>query len=69
MLWSHDNVGWFVKRFTALVALAAFAASAGAGPREQAKRMHDRIAGVPPSAAVLDAMETRSPPAAPRPPR
>ncbi len=57
MLWSHDNVGCFVKRFTALVALAAFAASAGAGPREQAKRMHDRIAGVPPSAAVLDAME------------
>ena len=57
MLWSHDNVGCFVKRFTVLVALAAFAASAGAGPREQAKRMHDRIAGVPPSAAVLDAME------------
>lgn len=27
-----------------------------AGPREQAKRMHDRIAGVPPSAAVLDQM-------------
>ena len=25
-------------------------------PREQAKRIHDRIAGVPPSAAVLDAM-------------
>jgi hypothetical protein len=47
----------FVKRVTALVALAAFAASAGAGPREQAKRMHDRIAGVPPSSAVLDAME------------
>ncbi len=27
-----------------------------AGPREQAKRLHDRIAGVPPSAAVLDQM-------------
>ena len=27
-----------------------------AGPREQAKRMHDRLAGVPPTAAVLDAM-------------
>jgi hypothetical protein len=48
-----------VKRVTALVALAAIAAApAIAGPREQAKRMHDRIAGVPPSAAVLDAMET-----------
>ena len=28
-----------------------------AGAREQAKRLHDRIAGVPPSATVLDAME------------
>ncbi len=43
----------------ALVALAAalsLASTAWAGPREQAKRMHDRIAGVPPSAAVLDQM-------------
>jgi len=47
-----------VKRVTALVALVAFAALANAGPREQAKRMHDRIAGVPPSDAVLGAMET-----------
>lgn len=29
---------------------------AQAGSREQAKRMHDRIAGVPPTAAVLDQM-------------
>jgi hypothetical protein len=28
-----------------------------AGPREQAKRMHDRLAGVPPTAQILDAME------------
>jgi hypothetical protein len=43
----------------ALAALAAalcLASVAWAGPREQAKRMHDRIAGVPPSAAVLDQM-------------
>ncbi len=33
------------------------AQNAIAGPREQAKRIHDRLAGVPPSAAVLDAME------------
>ena len=33
-----------------------FVVSANAGPREQAKRIHDRIAGVPPSAAVLDQM-------------
>ncbi|MCS6946466.1 MAG: hypothetical protein NZM12_02485 [Steroidobacteraceae bacterium] len=30
---------------------------ASAGPREQAKRIHDRLAGVPPSAAVLAQME------------
>ena len=56
MPWSPDCVGLFVKRVTALVVLAAFASHASAGPREQAKRMHDRIAGVPPSATVLDAM-------------
>ena len=32
--------------------------TATAGPREQAKRIHDRLAGVPPSADVLDAMAT-----------
>jgi hypothetical protein len=58
MPWSPESVGSFVKRVTALVVLAAFASHASAGAREQAKRMHDRIAGVPPSAAVLDAMET-----------
>ncbi|MEN7342908.1 MAG: hypothetical protein AAAFM81_08175 [Pseudomonadota bacterium] len=30
--------------------------TATAGPREQAKRMHDRLAGVPPTEAVLSAM-------------
>ena len=33
--------------------------SAYAGPREQAKRMHDRLAGVPPTETVLDAMATQ----------
>lgn len=37
-----------------LIAVAATDASAGA--REQAKRMHDRIAGVPPSASILNTM-------------
>jgi hypothetical protein len=37
-----------------LVLLCATPASAG--PREQARKLHDRIAGVPPSAAVLDQM-------------
>ncbi len=36
-----------------LISQASFA-----GPREQAKRIHDRLAGVPPTTAVLDAMET-----------
>ncbi|MBK1871919.1 MULTISPECIES: hypothetical protein [unclassified Marinobacter] len=35
---------------------ATFTCTASAGPREQAKRIHDRIAGVPPSASVLDDM-------------
>ncbi len=39
------------------VALTLFAADASAGAREQAKRMHDRIAGVPPSDAVLTEMQ------------
>jgi len=34
------------------------AMTAHAGPREQAKRIHDRIAGVPPTEAVLQSMET-----------
>ena len=58
MPWSPVRIDMFVKRVTAAVALAAFAITAGAGPREQAKRIHDRIAGVPPSAQVLDQMET-----------
>ena len=40
--------------------LSVFAGSisyVSAGIREQAKRIHDRLAGVPPSASVLDAME------------
>lgn len=43
----------------AVIALGmALAAPALAGPREQAKRIHERIAGVPPTAAVLNDMES-----------
>jgi hypothetical protein len=35
----------------------ALTSAAYAGPREQAKRIHDRLAGVPPSESVLSAME------------
>ncbi len=31
--------------------------AADAGPREQARRIHDRLAGVPPTGVVLDSME------------
>ncbi len=39
-----------------LGALVATSLNTWAGPREQAKRLHDRLTGVPPTAAVLDSM-------------
>ena len=57
MLSSREAESSIVKRLVAVVALAACAATANAGPREQARRIHDRIAGVPPSAPVLNQME------------
>lgn len=39
--------------------LLAFSAVSEAGPREQAKRIHDRIAGVPADAATLATMEAQ----------
>ncbi len=42
-----------------LVALTILSAAATAGPREQARRLHDRLAGVPPTNAVLDAMQAQ----------
>lgn len=43
----------------ALVVLAQLSTAAIAGPREQAKRLHDRLAGVPPTEAVLNSMATK----------
>jgi hypothetical protein len=37
----------------------AAVASSYAGPREQAKRLHDRLAGTPPTAAELDALQAK----------
>ncbi|MFK8053759.1 MAG: hypothetical protein AB8F65_12405 [Woeseiaceae bacterium] len=48
-----------VQLAIACLMLTVSMTAAYAGPREQAKRMHDRLAGVPPTAAVLDAMETQ----------
>ena len=45
-------------KIVALACLLTFVASAAsANDRDKAKRIHDRIAGVPPSEATLDAME------------
>ena len=42
----------------ALGSLLLFGATAQAGSLEQAKRLHDRIAGVPADAATLSQMQT-----------
>ncbi|MEO0574234.1 MAG: hypothetical protein AAF004_02140 [Pseudomonadota bacterium] len=42
----------------ASIAMLTAATAAQAGPREQAKRMHDRLAGVPPTEQVLQQMAT-----------
>jgi len=42
----------------ALAVVAAIPAAAGPAERERAKRIHDRLVGVPPDAATLNAMET-----------
>ncbi|MEM1260910.1 MAG: hypothetical protein AAGH76_00795 [Pseudomonadota bacterium] len=43
----------------ATVCLSAWTTSASAGPREQAKRLHDRLVGSPPSTTVLDSMASK----------
>jgi hypothetical protein len=45
-----------IAGFAAVLALAV--SPSAAGNREEAKRMHDRLAGVPPSQGVLDTMTT-----------
>ena len=46
-----------LRRIAAIVLGLSFVVAAEAGPREQAKRIHDRLAGVPPTEAVLQSME------------
>ncbi len=58
----HPNARRRGRRLVCLLtaislALAGFTASAAEVDRRQAKRIHDRIAGVPPTNAVLDDME------------
>ncbi len=47
-----------LKVFGLACVLGCLAAAASANDRDKAKRIHDRIAGVPPSEETLDAMET-----------
>lgn len=42
-----------------LISVILTVSIAEAGPREQAKRMHDRLVGVPPSNVVLDSMTSK----------
>jgi hypothetical protein len=49
--------GLSMKRLFGILLALVLAGSAQAGPREQAKRMHDRLVGVPPTAQVLASME------------
>jgi hypothetical protein len=53
---SHRAVWWL---FVAATLIMSGVSVALAGPREQAERIHDRLAGVPPSAAVLSTMEAQ----------
>ena len=50
-----NNKTW-MKVFVAMISLGMIA-SAHAGSREQAQRIHERLAGVPPEAAVLQNMQ------------
>ena len=54
---AHPQPGRQAAILAILGAVLCVQAAALAGPREQARRIHDRIAGVPPTAAVLDEME------------
>ncbi|HAB55236.1 MAG TPA: hypothetical protein DCE61_02355, partial [Cellvibrionales bacterium] len=47
---------WFFL-INLFVLLSLLSTAATAGSREQARRMHDRLAGVPPAESVLDLME------------
>ena len=44
--------------YLGIFALAFIAAGSAAGPREQALQIHNRVAGIPPSEAVLQSMAT-----------
>lgn len=61
-MWKNPNSGHrrpanWLSCLAAGALCIGVASIAQAGPREQAKRIHDRLAGVPPTEAVLQSME------------
>ncbi|MFQ5548208.1 MAG: hypothetical protein ACE5FV_07950 [Woeseia sp.] len=54
---SRRKVGMLCRMLVVSIASAGLVCNAFAAPREQARRIHDRLAGVPPSEATLSAME------------
>ncbi len=54
---SRDKAGRLIKLLTFGLLSVSLVTTATAGPREQAKRIHDRLAGVPPTELELQAME------------
>jgi hypothetical protein len=59
------NLAWLWRVVVVGFLTASLAAPAFAGYREQAKRIHDRLAGVPPTAEILQDMENALDPALP----
>ncbi|MGH8168079.1 MAG: hypothetical protein ACREQ1_12630, partial [Woeseiaceae bacterium] len=54
---NRNRNGILLQLLAAFLLCVALISSAAAGPREQAKRIHDRLAGVPPMEDVLFDME------------
>lgn len=70
--WTRDKhadslnlTGQIIRLITIGLLGMAMIGTASAGPREQAKRIHDRLAGVPPSDTVLQLMEAEVDPGQP----
>jgi hypothetical protein len=56
---SREQIRCGISKSVVALTATLFVTASLAGPREQAKRMHDRLVGVPPSAAVLDSMAAK----------
>ena len=56
---NNNNVKAGVLSLVAMLSLSLVSQVVVAGPREQAKRIHDRLTGVPPSEAVLNDMASQ----------